>query len=161
MDMRYIYVDPEPDFPVGRKGLVLARTWQTLNDDGKIKGMIVLDGDVAIDPIDVGFMYAAIDETPEDIITAPVRLWPVSTKLEGWIWGHGHDVYGPNLDDGPTTRFSFGYTYLPGALLDKCIEKGMKEWVYPDVDRSVSKVAADMGLTVRLLKEATPKHLNF
>jgi hypothetical protein len=160
LGLREVYVDPEPDYPVGQKGHVLASFWECLSDWPRHNGMLIVDGDVVIDPIDLAAMNTSIMSAPEDVHAAPTRLWPISTKLSTWIWGHGHDVYGGASDE-PVTRFTFCCTYLPGELIEACIDQGMHDWLYPNVDKKVSQVAAELGFEVHLVEGATPKHLNF
>lgn len=124
--------------------------------------MLLLDGDVAIDPLDFDRMLRAIESNPLAVNTAPVILWPVSTHTEGWVWGHGRNGrytavdYSENLD-----VFTFCFTYLPRALIEYCIEDGMDTWKFPDVDRLVCEAARDTGVKVNLVRSVSPKHLNY
>jgi hypothetical protein len=159
-------VDPEPEYPAGRKGLVLTNFWKQMSSETD-QGLLVVDGDVVLDPEDFAAMHAACWEKPDEVHVAPVRLWPISTGLEAPIWGHGHDLYGVGFDE-PITRFSLCCTYLPSALLWDCILSAgpianldnMHLWIYPDVDKSISKVAAK-GYKVNIVENCKPKHLNF
>jgi hypothetical protein len=71
-----LHVAPEPAHPFGRKGLALAGAWHQLTGPD-IAGMLILDGDVAIDPHDHHHMLAAIDKDPHDTIYTASRRWPV------------------------------------------------------------------------------------
>jgi hypothetical protein len=153
-------VNPEPEYPFGRKGLGLARTWQQLAEPGAA-GMLLLDGDVAIDPHDFDHMLAAIDKRPGAVHTGLVRLWPVSTRLDRWVWGHGRDGYSRQLNPGVLNTFSFCFTYLPRALIEHCIEQGMEEWRYPHVDVNTCKAARELGIQVHLAAEVRPVHLHY
>jgi hypothetical protein len=152
---------PEPEFPFGRKGLAIARAWQQLAAPD-VTGMLILDGDVAIDPVDLAVMMAAIHAEPDAIHTAPVRLWPVSTRLERWVWGHGrggrHSQEDPDED---LDAFTFCFTYLPRELIEHCTGHGMESWMFPHVDKQVCLAAAELDLPVRLVRGAQPKHTNY
>lgn len=154
-----LLVGPEPAYPFGRKGLALLSGWKQLADPGT-DGMLLLDGDVVIDPFDLDMMNGAIHELPGVVHTAPVRVWPVSTKFGDWTWGHWRD--GPSQEIDLTPRwFSFCFTYLPRALITGCEKAGLAKWAYPRVDSAVSKNAQQLGIAVNVVTEATPKHLNF
>lgn len=155
-------VNPEPQYPFGRKGLSLAGAWKQLAGPD-IAGMLLLDGDVAIDPHDYDRMLKAIDTAPEVVHTAPVKLWPISTHLKNWVWGHGRNgrYSQDNPADDELDTFTFCYTYLPRKLIEACIDKGLSTWAYPGVDRNVCEVARSIGMPVRLVRDCRPKHLNY
>lgn len=155
--IREIYVDPEPDWPFGRKGHVLKRVWDELPNQ---EGMLILDGDVAIDPDDMAVMKQAIARKNNEVFTAPAKIWPASTGFPMRCWAHGHDMYGGDSEE-PITRFSFNFTYLPARLMRSAIAGGLGLWTYPDVDRKMSVLAADKGIPVNLVEDCWPKHLNF
>lgn len=69
---RDIHVDPEPEWPVGRKGLALTRAWDQLGEG--CTGALLCDGDVVADPADVWAMGEAINEHPQDVLVAPIKL---------------------------------------------------------------------------------------
>ena len=123
--------------------------------------MLTLDGDVAVDPVDHAAMMASIDTGPEMVWVAPVRLWPVSTHLSGWVWGHGPNRRYSRTDTSTPDVFTFSYTYLPRALLTACIDEGLEGWCYPGVDKRVSEVARKFEVPIRVCRGASPKHLNF
>jgi hypothetical protein len=155
-----IHVTPEPEYPVGRKGLMMASAWETLGKRANCDGMIVLDGDVAVDPTHVAAMFDAIDADPQVVWTAPVRIWPVSTHRADWVWAHWKDRASQNLDNDPLW-FSFCFTYLPAQLLNFAIAKGMKTWVYPRVDANVSAQAQKLGVKARMIEDCFPVHLHY
>jgi hypothetical protein len=162
-----LHVGPEPVWPFGRKGLALTRAWRQLagakfNRElaGTPAGMLLLDGDVAVDPLDVRAMMDAVEETPGAVLVAPVRLWPVSTKIPRWVWGHGRGEFGQDDVDDPDC-FTFCFTYLPAALIEACIAAGLDEWAYPEVDRAVVEVARKTRAVVRVVRGAAPKHLHY
>lgn len=154
------HVTPTSEYPRGRKGLVLVNSWRALSDKD-MAGMVILDGDVAIDPVDVGAMLAAIEREPGAVHVAPVRLWPVSTKAAGWVWGHGRDNTFTQRDVEHPDSFGFGFTYLPRDLICAAIKAGLPKWCYPGVDGKVGGIARENGIPVRVVRGASPKHLNF
>jgi hypothetical protein len=156
---RDIHMNSSDEYPVGRKGHVLARTWEQLADP-ETAGMLILDGDVAVDPLDCGAMGDAIKAHPEIVHVAPIRLWPASTHLETWVWGHGWGQY----SQGWTKKinwFTFGFTYLPARLIVLAITAGLADWHYPNVDKRVCAVANTHGIEVKLVNDCHPKHCNF
>ena len=155
-------VNPEPAHPFGRKGLALAGAWDQLAGPD-IAGMLILDGDVAIDPLDHKHMIKAIDDEPHMLVhTAPVVLWPVSTHLENWVWGHGRNSrYSQDDGEEDLDMFTFCYTYLPRKLVESCIEHGLARWTYPHVDSNFCKAARSIKMPVHVVRDARPKHLNY
>jgi hypothetical protein len=154
------HVTPSDEHPYGRKGLVIASAWRALQTP-PIAGLVILDGDVAIDPADRAAMLAAIEAEPKAVHVAPVKLWPVSTKATGWVWGHGRDGLFTRTDHDDPDAFGFGFTYLPRRLVLACIKAGMDDWEYPGVDRKAAATARRLHLPVRIVRDASPKHLNF
>lgn len=154
------HVTPSDDHPYGRKGLVIASAWRALSDDG-MAGLVILDGDVAIDPADVGAMLAAVEDDPGAVHVAPVRLWPVSTKAAGWVWGHGRANTFTQRDLEHPDCFGFGFTYLPRELIEASLDAGLEDWGYPGVDARVGDVGRKLKIPVRVVRGASPKHINF
>lgn len=152
-----LHFGPEPGYPFGRKGLQMAGAWRQLAGDDT-PGMLILDGDVAVDPFDVAVMLLAIDADPCSVLTAPARIWPVSTGAPHWVWGHGRGEFTQEDVDDPD-RFSFCFTYLPAVLIGKCT--GLPEWEFPHVDREVARVARENGIPIRVVDGCSPKHVNF
>ena len=164
---------PEPEHPAGRKGLLLARIWQTLATP-RSDGMLILDGDCVIDPADYAAMIAEACTGPEAVWTAPVRLWPRSTGFRYWVWGHRELLAGRDpLPSGEETRriwqadisdpdmFTFCFTYLPRVLVEACIKAGMAGWVYPHVDEGTWRTALEEDIPVRVARRGcAPKHTN-
>lgn len=166
-----IHVSPEPEHPKGRKGLTMASAWRQMStaDDA---GMLVLDSDVAIEPTDLLSMVHHIGSDLGAVWTAPVRLWPRSTHLPSWVWGHRKPLpdgvpqeealrlWQCDIDD--PEWFTFCFTYLPRRLVEKAIEVGMKDWHYPYVDRNMHLLAKSEGIAVRVVRGGChPKHINF
>jgi hypothetical protein len=165
-----VNIMPSADFPFGERGRYMARAWQMLNSGpvtygyvtaGNACGMLLLDGDVAIDPWDYDIMLDAIRDDPGYVHVAPLKLWPVSTRSDGWVWGHGFERFRNTQPDVEPNLFTFGFTYLPAVLIEKCIKAGMKNWVYPDVDTQVCMQAMKMELYVNIVEACQPKHMNY
>lgn len=155
-----LHIGPEPGHPFGRRGLALSAAWRQLSTPEAV-GMVTLDGDVIVDPADVSAMFAAIVTEPDAVWTAPVRLWPISTHRPDWVWGHGRGTE-PSQDEHPEPDwFSFGFTYLPRALIASCQRAGLDAWTYPGVDRRVSARARALSIPVRVAKDCVPKHINY
>jgi hypothetical protein len=108
-----LHVGPEPGYPFGRRGLAIARAWEQLGNR-KDAGMLMMDGDVAIDPLDLAAMGDAIAQTPKMVLVGPVRLWPASTMRESWVWGHWKAPHGPTQEMVPTGSGS-GSPTCPGC----------------------------------------------
>lgn len=151
---------PEPDWPFGRKGLALLRTWQQIQMSRQEAGMVILDGDVAIDPVDYQAMMGSITREPGAVHAAPVRLWPRSTQWKAWTWAHHRGEPSQNDCDDPTV-FSFSFTYLPRALIEGCGRAGMAKWTFPTCDSKVTQIAAQLHLPVRVVRDAHPTHLHY
>jgi hypothetical protein len=154
-----IHIGPEPAYPFGRKGLALAGAWRQLSGR-KTDGMLILDGDVAVDLLDLARMRSAIHMEPGAVHTAPVRLWPASTGQRSWVWGHWDKEMSQDECAAPR-RFSFGLTYLPQRLIGSCIRAGLEEWSFPHVDRLVAAQAVKDHVPVRVVNGCSPKHCHF
>lgn len=155
-----VHVGPEPGFPAGRKGLALQGAWRQYGSSANADGMVILDGDVAIDPQMVSAMLTAMDKDPSVVWTAPVRLWPASRMERSWVWGHWTDH--PSQVVEPTAKwFSFGFTYLPAELLEAAIKAGLRTWTYPSVDARMSKLAVAKDIPALVVPECWPVHLHF
>lgn len=156
-------VHPESGAPFGRKGRQLLGAWLQLSGPSTA-GMLLLDGDVAIDLLDLAAMNHAIAEAPKSVHVAPVRNWSASTGRPDWEWGHWPFGAGPSSGDTPPApgRFSFGFTYLPRLMFDKGRgQSGWDSWHYPWCDRNASELALRLGLDVRLVNGCHPKHLHY
>jgi hypothetical protein len=154
-----VRVSPETAWPLGRRGAALAGAWRQLATP-QAAGMLTLDGDVVIDPADYEAMFSALAADPAAVHVAPLRLWPVSTHADSWVWGHGRGVFSQEDTDDPDL-FTFGFTYLPRALIGACIKAGMTRWTYPNVDRKVCDQARTLGIPARVVRGASPKHLHY
>ena len=155
-----LHIGPEPGYPFGRKGLALDGAWRQLRNR-QCAGMLILDGDVVIDPADYAAMLEAVHGEPSAVHVAPVRLWPASTMRESWVWGHWCGA-GPSqeLCLAPS-RWSFGFTYLPRRLLYAAHRAGLQKWAFPGVDLRMSQTARNTGIPARVVQECQPKHLHY
>jgi hypothetical protein len=156
---RNIHVRPEPQYPFGRKGLMLAKAWEHAGVPFDALGILILDGDVAIDPHDNKVMHEHIWSDSESVWTAPVKVWPVSHGGSNWVWGHGRDKFDQTDVDNPNL-FSFCFTYLPGRLLDSVFHD-MKDWSYPHVDINMSAAARLNRIKVQVARGCQPKHMHY
>jgi hypothetical protein len=155
--MHRLHVDPEPAHPFGRKGLILASAWEQLRTPSAT-GMLILDGDVAIDLYDLSVMLAAINKDPAVVHAAPARLWPRSTGRTSWVWSVWDGEQSQELPETPAFT-TFCFTYLPALLLARCVRAGLKQQRFPHVDSFVSAKAAAAGIPIRIVPDAAPKHL--
>jgi hypothetical protein len=153
-----VRVAPEPGWPLGRKGLALAGAWRQMSRP-QTDGLIILDGDVAVDPVDLAAMSAAVHHAPDVVHVAPVRLWTAPGTTD-WVWAHWRAEQGQEPEPDPD-RFSFGFTYLPRRLIEACIKAGLEEWTFPHVDELVAATAASIGVPARVVAGCHPKHLHF
>jgi hypothetical protein len=164
-------VVPEPGWPVGRKGRMLARLWQQLAKPTS-DGMLINDGDCVIDSHDMIAMVWAAGNERDAVHTAPVRLWPSCTGLPDWVWAHRHEVdsdidldvimkdWQTDVDD--PQLFSFNFTFIPRRLIEACIERGMEDWIFPHVDENMWMTARDEGIPVRVVRNGChPRHMNY
>jgi hypothetical protein len=157
-----VRVFPEPEYPFGRKGLTLTAAWNRLGANAtgpNCDGMVILDGDTAIDPGDFVAMNQAIGAEPTAVHVAPVKLWPASTKQPSWIWGHGKGNFTQEDTDEPD-RYGLSFTYLPRKLIENCIKNGLETWAYPTMDVRIAQQSRKLKLPVRVVRDASPKHLN-
>jgi len=84
--IRPVLIPATTEHPRGWKGDVLRQAWQVYG--GRYPGVVVLDGDVAIEPDSVLAMDLAIRSAPEDVWTAPVRAW-ASPIRDHYAWDLG------------------------------------------------------------------------
>lgn len=151
---------PEPGWPFGRKGYALAAAWSQLSDDD-MKGMLILDGDVAVDPQDRRVMLGAIHVQPDIVHVAPARIWPVSTKRADWVWAHWADSPSQDVQFDDIETFTLCYTYLPRKLIEASLRDGLPFWTYPGVDANFCRVAEKEKIPVNVVLGCQPKHLNY
>jgi hypothetical protein len=159
--MKELHVAPEPGHPFGRKGLALASAWKTLARPDTA-GMLLLDGDVLIDPHDYLMMLSSLVTEPDAIHIGPAKLWPVTMgDAPGWVWGHCRNAeWSQEMTENPDFT-AFNFTYVPRRVWELAIGKGLKGWVFPEVDRGVSRVAREAKVPMRVVKDCHPKHMHY
>lgn len=163
-----LHVPPEPGRPFGRKGLALQAAWEQITTP-TTAGMLLLDGDVMIDPHDLAVMHKAINSDPARVWTAPVKLWRAAMREAGggWIWSHmtafpRDQGQNDDWDEHELFRFSFCFTYLPRRLLEAAVRSGLKTWAYPHCDMRMHQLAARLDIPVQIVRDGcTPKHGNY
>jgi hypothetical protein len=161
VNMKELHVAPETSAPFGRKGLALASAWTQLVEDD-MSGLLILDGDVVIDPFDYHIMYTAIEKEPDAVHIAPVKLWPASkSDINGWAWGHCKNNHFTSVMTLDPDFFAFNFTYVPRRVVELAIKAGLKNWQYPQVDRMMSRTARQAGVPMRVVEACQPKHLNY
>lgn len=166
-----VLVRREAEYPKGRKGLTLARAWEQMQTE-QDAGLLLVDGDVVIDPVDLTAMIGHVASDRASVWTAPVKLWPNSTHMSSWVWGHRKPpppgatqdevmrLWQADIED--PLWFTFCFTYLPRALVELAINSGMSTWCYPNVDKNMHELAARAGFGVRVVRgDCHPKHINF
>jgi hypothetical protein len=57
-------------------------------------------------------------------------------------------------------RVGLRFTYVPGNLLEACLQDGLDGWASPHVDAYVCARARQIGTPVLLVQDARPKHFN-
>jgi hypothetical protein len=156
-----IHISPSAEYPTGQKGLALERYWTGQNPNNDHVGLLIMDGDVIVDPLDVRFMLDAIENDPSRVYTAPIKLWITADNKMGaeWRWSHQNDD-GMSQDIIQYPRyFSFGFTWLPADLLDACVAGGLHRYIYPYVDAFVSDIAFKLDIQSTVIYNCEPKHL--
>lgn len=161
MGYRDLHVNPSDHAPFGQKGLMLANAWEQIGTPNESVGILILDGDVAIDPHDNRQMHDAIWNDPTSVHVAKVRIWPVSHLGNTWLWGHGRNGKFTQEDVPEPDMFSFCFTFLPAELIEQAIRSGLENWVYPRVDQNMWITTQELGLKVRLVPDCWPKHMHF
>jgi hypothetical protein len=138
----------------------LAGAWKQLNNNN-MDGMLIMDGDVVIDPGDLTNMLTAIHEHDKMIVIAPARIWPISTKRKNWVWAHWSTEASQVMETENIRWFTFNFTYLPKKVIEQALTDGLTEWTYPNVDKRMSESAVTAGVPVYVAENVLPKHLNF
>ena len=154
-----LHIGPSESYPTGRRGLAMAHYWENMrNHIPDCIGMLTIDGDVAIDPVDMDAMLGAISHHRYEVVTAPIRLWYEKT----WYWAHRDASNELSKVPGePIVYFSFGFTFIPRELMEGAILQGLRLWCYPYVDESMSMVANDLSIKVYVTQQAQPKHMHY
>jgi hypothetical protein len=156
-----LHISPSADYPFGEKGKVLAGAWKQLDPDNIMDGMLILDGDVAIEPIDLKNMLAAINDHDHMVVVAPARIWPISTKRKEWSWAHWGKAPSQVIETENVRWFTFNFTYLPRKVIEQAISDGLYAWTFPGVDKRFSDAAFRAGVPIYVAEDVQPKHLHF
>jgi len=161
-----LHYGPEPGHPHGRRGLAVGSAWKRLTTAPAhdAAGLLMMDGDVVIDPVDYQEMQESIASRPVWVWVAPIRLWPASTGLDDWVWGHwpgGPQNRSQRLQYDDIAWWGLGMTYLPRRLIARCLRDGLRNWEYPNVDSCINQRAQALGLDVGVVATCEPKHLNY
>jgi len=152
---------PTVEYPFGEKGKTLAGAWKQLDHDNTMDGMLILDGDVAIEPVDLANMFAAIHGHDKMVVVAPARIWPTSTKRKEWSWAHWTKQPSQVMETENVRWFSFNFTYLPKKVIEQALNDGLRTWMYPRVDKRVADSAFKAGVPVYVAQNVSTKHLHF
>lgn len=155
-----LHIIPSAEHPFGEKGKALAGAWKQLSNE-TIDGMLILDGDVAIEPGDLTNMLAAIHEHDKMVVIAPARIWPKSTKRKNWVWGHWSKDASQVIETENIHFFTFNFTYLPRTVIEQALTDGLADWSYPGVDKRMSETAVRANVPIFVAENVLPKHLNF
>lgn len=153
-------IRPSAEYPFGEKGKAIAGAWRQLSNN-HVDGMLMLDGDVVIEPVDLSNMMAAIHTHDKMVVIAPARIWPKSTKRKRWVWAHWSSEASQDMETENIRWFTFNFTYLPRKVIEQAVEDGLSTWTYPSVDKRMSDSAAKAGVPVFVAENVLPKHLNF
>ena len=160
-NIKELHVSPEPGAPFGRKGLALAAAWKQLARPDTA-GMLLLDGDVVIDPHDVMMMLLAIHKDPDAVHIGPAKLWPVTMgDAPGWVWGHCRNAEWSQVMTEDPDFFAFNFTYVPRAVIELAVRKNLRDKQFPEVDRFVSRMARESGTRMSVVPDCHPKHMHF
>ena len=160
-NIKEVQVSPEPAAPFGRKGLVLASAWKQLAKPDTA-GVLLLDGDVLVDPHDVMMMLVALTKDPDAVHIGPAKLWPVTMgDAPGWVWGHCRNAEWSQVMTTNPDFFAFNFTYIPRRVVELAIAKGLRTKVFPEVDRHVSRMAREAGIRMHVVEDCHPKHMHY
>lgn len=160
---RKIDITPTNEYPLGRKGYTLAQCWRKMKESHTV-GMLLLDSDVAIDPIDFALMDNACRSDSESIHIGPARIWPKSTGYPHEVWAHRK--FGTGMKEWREFRTdvdtaSFCFTYIPARVWEACINAGLEKWEFPDVDKELFALARKREIPMKIVDGCLPKHLNY
>lgn len=151
------------EFPNDNRAALMCDTWIRVRKNSE-PGILWLAPDVALDPVDLEAMHEAVAASPEDVHTGMVKLWPISTGHNQWIWSHRPGTMGQPAatQDGtaPVAYFSMDCLWAPARLLDLSFPAG-REWYWSSVDVHMSEIALEQGIRAHAVPGCQPKHLHF
>lgn len=141
----------------------MAAAWLTWRLKGA-PGVLWLDPDIVADPDDHMAMLERIDYWPDAVWVALHKLWPASTGRAEWCWGHGRCEAGrPELGQEANVLpgwFAMGMTYTPASLLNHAAGD-LPCWEFGQIDMSLSTMARQLEIPIRVAHRARPKHLHY
>lgn len=156
-------VRPETGHPHGRKAMGMSVLWGQLRA-ATLPGLLWADPDVAADLDDLAAMRAAVAMRPSDVHTAMVKLWPISTGLDDWIWSHRGGTLGfpaATQDESvPVSYFAMGLVWTPARLLDLAFPR-FRGWAFHEIDVGLSEICMTSGIPRHAVAGCRPKHLHF
>lgn len=159
-----VHYGPEPGHPGGCRGLAMSSAWDQYSAGTGAAGLLLLDGDVVIDPLDLKNMLAYIHGEPQLVWTAPMLLWPASTTRKDWVWGHWpggpHDA-SQDFHYDAISWCGLGFTYLPRRLIEDCQREGLGTWRFPHVDTRICERSQFLGVEIAVARQCHPKHVNY
>lgn len=156
-------VQPDAEFPQGRKGLLSAELWRALSARGEA-GVLWLDPDIAADLDDLASMRAAVNLSPQDVHTATVKLWPASTGRASWMYGHRltgtvSELEGQRWCQRPR-YWTTSMVWTPSRLLDLALP-GLPERPWQGFDLWLNELSLAHDITAWAVHDCRPKHLHF
>lgn len=112
---------PEPGWPQGRKGQLVADYWTKARSSG-LEGLLFIDPDIVADPDHLAQVQEAVDQDNQAVYTGWYKLWPASTRRPDWIWSNrpGQVGYPLATQDAtqPIAYFSTGFVWVPARLME-------------------------------------------
>lgn len=130
----------------------------------QLPGILWVDPDVAADPDDLEAMGQAVAAYPGWVHTGMVKLWPISTGHQDWIWSHRGGTLGcPTVTQDETVPVSYiamGFLWTPSVLLDAAFPR-YRTWEYPEIDVGLSELAQALAIPMAQVLACRPKHLHF
>jgi hypothetical protein len=75
------------------------------------------------------------------------------------VWGHGKGDFSRDDPDDPDV-YGLSFTFLPRRLIGACVKAGLETWTYPNVDRFIHRESRRLKIRARVVRAASPKHLN-
>lgn len=162
--VRVVPIIPQPDAPYGRYGASLIRTFREVPD---APGLVILEQDIAGDPLVVQEMEQAVVSNPDAIWAVPYRLYATSTGRHSPIWAHRGGL--PSAWNGMESDYpcpeepravGLGCTYLPKILIEHMASiEYTPDLDYPVLDTTLSHMATTLGIPMYTTKrEAVHMH---
>lgn len=159
-----IHCDDVNNFSHRPYGLVMWEAWQKCHND---RGLLWIEGDVAIEPVHLLEVERSIASFPGSVIAVPYRLYPASTHNDYVQWPFyiatkdGDERILKAGEDVPlfVKSFGLGCTWLPVELFN-AIGDRIKDWDWPSLDWRLSIVARGQSITI-VTTETPAVHLHY